>query len=139
MAGVWLAQGLTQWAGTGLGIKDWLNSLTLRLFVNAWTPTVSDGNGNYTEATFPGYAAQNTTTWNPPGLDGNNNLQYDGPAVSNTSTGGSLDTVYGYYLTDGSGNVVFAEAASVGFPMSVAGLTYEVDLFFYQGQCEPPL
>lgn len=139
MAGVWTAGGINSFVASGANMIGWLDTLTLRLFINNITPSVTDTVGMYTEATFPGYTSIAAGSWSALGLDGNNNYQWAELAQVWTSTGPSGDTVYGYYLTNSSGDLVMAEAAPTPFAMSLSGLSYSVTPNFYLGQILPPV
>lgn len=83
--------------------------LTLRLFENNYTPIETSTYASFTEATFSGYAAKTLTgaNWTVTNAD---------PAVATysttqtfTSNAAQTKAVYGYYITKGVSNVVFAE------------------------------
>lgn len=120
-------------------VQTWLQGLTLRLFVNNYTPTRADTAANYTEATWSGYAAVALTSWTIAGYDANGNAEFDAPQKTFTASSGSpSQTIYGYYLTDGGGNVVFAEADPSPFTVNATGQTYQVTAHFYVGQLAAP-
>lgn len=133
MAGVVLSQGLTAMVGSAMDIPTFLADLNLKLFVNNHTPVVGDTDANYTEASFVGYSPVALGAWTDDGIDGNNNEKYSYAAQAFTCSGASTDTIYGYYLENGAGTVIMAEAAAAPFVMS-NGLTYTVVLAFYLGQ-----
>jgi hypothetical protein len=124
-------------AGT---LQSWLNGLTLHLYQNNKVPAVGDTLSAYTECTFDGYAAQAVATWGAPTLDANNNDQYSATDVTFNMTGSvTPNTVYGYYLTDGSGNLVLAENNGAPFSMAASGYQYIVSPRFYLGQILLPV
>lgn len=91
-------------------------NLTLCLYKNNVTPTVTDVLGTYTEATFTGYASVTLLggTW----------AVGSGPVIATyatqtfTSTANqTLQQIYGYYLKRGA-NLVFAERFTDG-PYSI--------------------
>lgn len=108
---------------------SFLSTLVLRLYVNnRGTPLVTDTAANYTEATFTGYAALNLTSWGTAFLNANNQGEVDEilRTFTRTSTG-TVQTVYGYYLTDGSGNLVdVQQGLAGGVPITNAGDGYAV-------------
>lgn len=123
-------------------VQAWLNTLTLRLFKNNHTPSISDTNSSYTEADFSGYASQAWNAWGSPSLDANNNDQFAHAAKTSTHNGGATNNqIYGYYATDGAGDVVLAESNGVsgGVAMAGSGFTYTVTGNFYFGQILTPL
>ena len=109
-------------------LQTYLNGLTLRLYLNNHVPADSDTVSSYTEANFTGYAAIALTSWGTAFLNGSNLGEIDHPTQTFTQTGtGTTCMVYGYYVTDGSGNLIWAELNSAGpFNMNASGLTYTV-------------
>lgn len=92
---------------------------TLRLFQNNHVPAVGDTNANYTEATFSGYAAVALGTWNAAYLNGSNKGETDADVASFAHNGGGVsNTIYGAYVTDNVGNVIYAEAFSAPVVMA---------------------
>ena len=105
------------------------NTYVLRLFVNNHTATETDTVTNFTEATFPGYAAKNLTSWGSAFLNSNTQGETDETVrvFTQTSVPGSPQTVYGYYITDGSGNLIWAENNPAGGQLlNAAPQTYTV-------------
>lgn len=95
--------------------QAYLQTLTLRLFKNDHPPVETDDVFAFDEATFTGYAAVPTTGWGMPALDAAFRAQIvevlhtfacTGPAVPNT--------IFGYYLTDPAGRLVWAEYGPPG-------------------------
>ena len=89
-------------------IADVLNASYYHLFAN--TPTITHASvvGDFTEASWPGYAAQPLSTWSAPSLDGAFNAftTSDPVVVPNSDTANW--SANGYYLTDGTGNLIGA-------------------------------
>lgn len=95
---------------------------TLRLFQNNHTPTVTDINANYTEATFNGYAAVALGIWNAAFINGSAQGEIDAPAVTFTHTvGATTNTIYGAYVTDNAGDVIYAEKFTAPIIMASNG------------------
>lgn len=108
--------------------KTYRNSLTLRLFTNDHTPADNDVAEDYTEATFTGYAPVNPLNWSDAVINDGGYAesveQVRGWIVTAPSAG---QQVYGYYLTDGDGFLVWAErAAGAPTAMSAVGAAYVV-------------
>lgn len=83
---------------------------TLKLFKNDHVPVVGDGNGNYTEANFSGYASVALGDWNAAILNDDDKGEIDGdPATFTHNGGGTSNTVYGAYVVNNAGDVVYAE------------------------------
>lgn len=100
----------------------------LRLFVNDHVPADADDETDYTEASFPGYAPVTLTSW---GLvttaAGTAQIAHPAASWTRSAGGGAGDQVYGYYVTDAAGDLLWSErdpAAPV--PMNVAGYSYSV-------------
>lgn len=82
----------------------------LRLFKNNHVPAVTDGNGDYTQADFSGYAAVALGTWNAAFVNADGRGEIDADLATFTHNGGGTsNTVYGAYVTDNAGDIVYAE------------------------------
>jgi hypothetical protein len=101
-------------AGEGQFLNDILTNSTagnfkLKLFTNNYTPTNADTPASFTEATFTGYAAITLTrsvsgsTWTINSSSSPAVASY--PAQSFNAT--SAQTVYGYYITNAAGTIVY--------------------------------
>jgi hypothetical protein len=108
---------------------NYLNSLTLRLYQNDFTPVHGTTTPTFIEATYSGYVAQPANNWGapatntaPPDADTTDALHtfaHNGGAVGNT--------IYGVYLTDSGGNWIFAQRTNVTPPpvLDAATKTYQ--------------
>lgn len=111
---------------------EWLLSLlpglTCRLFKNNYTPLQSSVVGDFTEADFTGYSAQALTGWGAAYINGGGDAETDNGAVLFHQTGtGTTNNVYGYFVTDGSGSLVYAERnAAAPVAMDTTGKVYVV-------------
>lgn len=82
---------------------------TYRLYINDYTPTDTSILANFQEAGFPGYAGDSNIVWNP-ALQANGRAEIEAAAITFTCTGGgAAESVYGYYVTDTGGALLFAE------------------------------
>lgn len=121
MANVFLQQGdkavLDSLVAGGTVFKN------LKLFQNNHTPAVGDVNGDYTEATFTGYSAIDIhSTFGAAFINGSNQGEIDGSQQTFTrSAGATSNTIYGAYVTDNAGDVVFAEKFPAPISMATAG------------------
>jgi hypothetical protein len=98
---------------------------TLRLFQNNHVPAVGDVNANYTEATFSGYASVALGTWNPAFLNGSNQGEIDAaPATFTHNAGATTNLIYGAYVTDNAGDVIYAERFGAPISMALNGDTF---------------
>lgn len=120
MANVFLQQGDESFLNTVRLDGDCLK--TLRLFKNDHTPTVTDVNANYTEANFSGYASEALGTWNAATINGDGKGQIDAdPVTFAHNGGGTANTIYGAYVTNDAGDVVYAERFDAPRVMSASG------------------
>lgn len=105
-----------------------LNTYVLRLYKNNHTPVDTDTVADYTEANFTGYSSIPLNAWGTAFLNGSNKGQTEMSTQFFTQTGtGTTCDVYGYYVTDGSGNLIWAELNPDGvFHMVNTGSVYEV-------------
>jgi hypothetical protein len=86
----------------------------LRLYVNDHTPTDDDTVSDYTEASGLGYSSINLSTggWNyATDVEGVSTATY-GSVLTFSFSGGPV-ILYGYYVTDGSGFLLWAQRFSV--------------------------
>ena len=120
---VWKAYFNNVWAAGG-------KNLTLKLFVNNVTPssTGADTAATFTEATGGGYAALTLTngSWTVSTNAGivqaayaQQQFLFTGPLTTNP-------TIYGYFVVDADGNLVFAERAAATFTPAANGDYYDV-------------
>lgn len=81
-------------------IRDVLNAgHLLRLFRNDTTPTTSSGGGQFTEATFGGYAPFDLTgVFTGPFRVVTGRWQIQSPQITWICTGGPSNQVYGWYI-----------------------------------------
>jgi hypothetical protein len=108
--------------------RTYLNTLTLKLFINNITPADADVVAAYTQCADGGYAGVTNVGFTAATLNGSNQGQVIAPAITWTftfSVGGF--TVYGYYMTDpADSTLVLAERAPSPFTVTAAGQTYTV-------------
>ena len=88
-------------------LKDTENALTLRLYSNDVTPGNTDVAGTYTEVSGGGYAAVALAS-------GDWTISNATPSVASGAQKsfaftGAAGNVYGYYVTDADGTLVFAD------------------------------
>lgn len=108
---------------------QFLGGLWCELFVNDHTPSQSDLYTDYVYASFPGYAGQQLAGWSLPYLNSSAQAEVAAQLVAFTqaSLASPVQTVYGYVVRDSSLRVLAAERTEpLGYPMSVAPLTYRV-------------
>jgi len=93
------------------------------LYKNNYTPVDGQLIGDYTECTYTGYATQDVAAagWGSPTDDGTCSTSV-AAAQTYTSTGGTADTAYGYYVTStADGALLWGEKFGTPVDMSVAG------------------
>lgn len=119
------------------GIKDKLEkaraawngtALRLHLFQNNLTPTTNTVIGDFTEATFAGYAAVDIITWSAPSVAAH--VATIGAAVRTftRSTTGAGQTIYGYYVTNNGDTILWWSERDPNAPITLtnAGDSYSV-------------
>lgn len=113
-------------------LVSYLNTLTLHLYQNDVTPTDAWTIASVVEATFPGYAAVVPGTFGAAFTNSANQAESDAALVTFTSTGASpANTIFGYYLTNPAGALVYAERNPLGGQLiDAAGQSYPVLLKF---------
>lgn len=104
-------------------------NVTVRLFVNSYTPDRYATPASFTEADFTGYAAYHGSGWGAPAVDPSGTAYSVSPAITWTmGTPGTGNTVYGWYatVTTYSGvRLVAAELFALPIPLTLAGQTIE--------------
>ena len=85
-------------------LRSFLNTgLNLRLFTNSLTPTPATPLSAFTEATFTGYTPLSLSgQFGPPILVTDGLWQIDSGVLTWSCTGGSGETINGWYLDDGT-------------------------------------
>ena len=106
--------------------------LTLRLFVNDYTPTTMDNVSNYVEANEgTGYQSivLNTGSWVV-----NSSVNYTLQIFNFNDVLDGDNTIFGYYITDADGDLILAERCSRFTPLTNGwGNCYNVNLKFLMG------
>lgn len=100
----------------------------VRLFQNDHQPDRAETVGSYTEAVFSGYPGpQQIMHWSPPALSVNRGIVTAAP-IPYAQSGGPLGCyVFGYYVTDGAGNLIWAERVpGLPVPMFHSGDVFSV-------------
>ena len=100
-------------------------TLVLHLFKSNTTPAAGDTLSTYTEATFPGYASQNVTGWTGATVASSTATSTADQKTFTRSTSGTAENIYGYYITDAGGNLLYAERD----PAAPIGLTNSGDAY----------
>jgi hypothetical protein len=87
-------------------------NLTMRLFTNNYTPVDTSTSANFTEASGGGYASKTLTngSWTVSNVGGIAQAAYAQQTFTFTGALSGSATIYGYYVTDADGVLVYAEA-----------------------------
>lgn len=93
------------------------NNLTLKLFCNDVTPIDTHTAGSYTEASGGGYAAKTLTNGSWTVTVGNDPSDATYAQQTFTFTGAltTNPTIYGYFVVDGDGTLIWAEVFAAAF------------------------
>lgn len=105
-----------------------LDTFYLKLYVNNHTPIVTDTAAAFTEPSGSWYTAVLLSSWGAAFVNGSNQGETDEVVHTYTASGTVVsEDVYGYFVTDGSGNLAWAEINVLGpQPMSAPGLSFSV-------------
>jgi hypothetical protein len=114
--------------------RPYLNSCTIRLFQNEWTPAGGDAASDYVEASFVGYSAQPLNDFGLSYLNGSGQGQMNSCAhVWRQGVATPANLIYGYYVTDRAGWLVFAERrAGPPVEMAAVGAEYSLSISFLE-------
>ena len=108
----------------------YLDSAILHLYKNNHTPAVGDNIAAYTESTFTGYASQGLGAVAPAAVLVANIATKTWPQKTFTCTGGAGESMYGYYVTDGTNTqLLWAELYPAGPLNMVNGVAFLVTPF----------
>lgn len=114
-------------------VGELLSTYTYRLFTNDFTPVPGQIAANFTEAAWPGYAGKPANNWLPAAVDDNvGRINHPVLAWIRNGAGGNVD-VYGYYVTNNLGEVVYAERRAGGAVTIPQDGAYVVEPTFYAG------
>jgi hypothetical protein len=107
---------------------------TLRLFSNDYTPVAASTEANLTEVAGGGYAAIALTASNWVTTPGSpTSTTYPQQTFTFTGATNAPGTIYGYYITDNNGKLIFAERFAAFFTPANNGDTVKVTLVLTLG------
>lgn len=104
-----------------------LQNCTLHLYTTnrTWLTTDDTAQATAIEATFGGYASQTITDWGAATISGSVGQTQAGIYVFTASGSGLPQTVYGVYVLDAGGNLLYVEVNPTGgVTLSAAGNTF---------------
>jgi len=109
-------------------LRPYLQTLRIGLFTNDWRPEIPDTSSALVEATYIGYARQSVTDWGAVYTNLSGQAQVDaGPYTFQVTSPSPTQSVYGYFLADPTGNLIWAERNQAGpSPMFALGSPYVV-------------
>lgn len=84
----------------------------VNLYTNVYTPVPTSVPGDFTSATYAGYAAQPTGGWGSPVIDGLGNARCPGLTSLSwqpTAMTALPQTCHGWYVDDGAGHFLFGD------------------------------
>lgn len=81
-------------------------AIRIHLFKSNTTPSTASVIGDFTEADFAGYSAQNLVTWAAPSVTSHVARMTAANRTFTRSTTGTAQNIYGYYVTDNSDTVL---------------------------------
>jgi len=103
-------------------VADAIVLFTLKLFQNNHTPAVTDTEANYTEASFSGYAAVDIhALWGAAFVNASGQGEIDCTTQTFAFGGGAVtNLVYGAYVVDNAGKLIYAERFAAPISMSAS-------------------
>jgi len=105
---------LDAWVAAGL-------PAILRLYQNNYFPDPTDTAAAYVEATFSGYPGGTALGFGAAFVNGAGQGEIASMPITFAHNGGGVtNTVYGIYVTDGAGNLIYAERFGAPITMAVA-------------------
>ena len=112
-----------------------LGTYYLCAFVNSHVPATTDVIGDYIEPSGSWYARISLNAWGAAYVNAANQGEIDETFRTWTASGSLVsESIYGYFVVDGSGNLVWAEVDPSGpQPMSVLGQTFTVQPTMREG------
>jgi hypothetical protein len=121
MSATWLNTGIDYVAKLFLNLAS-ISNLTVRLFTNNITPSVTDTAASYTECVLSGYASVTLTPGNWSGSTTSGEANYGYPTITftfNPYAGGTI--IYGYFVTIPGLVGVLADVFSPSYAVPAGG------------------
>lgn len=104
--------------------------LKLRLYQNPHIPSTADNLAAYVEASFPGYAPVTLGGWSAVAVAGH--VASTTAATATFTLTGGTQQIYGAYITDAGGTVLWAAASDPNAPITLSTTVnaYQVTVTF---------
>ncbi len=112
------------------GAPSFFEGMGIALFKNDFIPTLDSVLADFTECNFAGYAPQSISTPNPAIVNGNGRGEVEADPVIWLSSGGPVQTAFGYFIYDLALGVHWCQRFNAPAPMGVAGAEAKVTVFF---------
>ena len=91
-------------------VLSWGDTLVLKLYRNDLTPGPATELGDFNDANYSGYAAQEPENWTAPVDDGTGRAISEADTLTFTHNGGGVaNNVYGYYVVNAGGDLLWCE------------------------------
>lgn len=115
------------------------NNLTLCLFVNDMTPSDTNTSASFTEPTGGGYATKTLTagSWTVTTTGGISQAAYAQQTFTFTGALDGAASIYGYFVKDADGEVIFAERATASWAPVENGDTYKITVIYQLSKGTP--
>lgn len=112
------------------GSPSFLDGLGIALFQNDFIPDLDSVLADFAECTFGGYAPLSIITPNAAFQNGAGRGEVDADALNWTSTGGPVQTAFGYFIYNLALDVIWCQRFNAPVPMGVAGASLDVSVVF---------
>jgi hypothetical protein len=115
------------------------NNLTLKLFTNDYTPVDTSVAGSFTEASGGGYAAKTLTngSWTVTTANDPSDAVYAQQTFTFTGALSGSATIYGYFVVDADGTLIWAERLAQSFTPASNGDELKVTPKFQMSKGTP--
>lgn len=115
------------------------NDLTIKLFTSNTIPADTDTAGTYTEAAGGGYASKTLATTDCTVAVVSDIATASYPQLVWTFTGALTGnaSIYGYYIVDGSGTIIFSERGASAYQPANNGDEYKITVAFQLSKGTP--
>jgi len=99
-------------------VSMYMTNCTIFLYNNDITPNATDVLGDYTQASD---FTNMSLNWGSISTDGSGRAYMVLNDTTFTQAANTTQTIYGYYIQDGSGNLICAEKFTTSYPLEATG------------------